>query len=203
MELIPLYWRVLIALGMSQTYHFAQVLPLVWLTTLCAVSPTGQLVLGAPYQLAPALMTKSGWLMVQLITRDAWKYAETTNGSQYVMMALTQQLPIVCVMTGYCFLEVSRTLSQNFSSAYGYAPYYIPHSDGSAVSGSSYGRGTGSVYTVCPDISSPSITFVPLGNCTTRASDQLCSHERDVGIRCNPGVCKLCILSSSLVYTAD
>ena len=69
--------------------------------------------------------------------------------------------------------------------------------DAEAVPGAVYGQGTGPLLMACPlrpgnfTTSFDFVNIVPLGNCTTMAPDAMCSHERDVGVQCSPGQCKL------------
>lgn len=58
------------------------------------------------------------------------------------------------------------------------------------VYGSAYGVGTGEQLVVC-DMGSY-IDIVPIKNCTSNPNlESLCSHARDIGVRCSPGQCKL------------
>ena len=53
-----------------------------------------------------------------------------------------------------------------------------------------YGPGTGPQLVVCTE--SPFLDLIPVEECTTNPElEVLCSHERDAGVRCQPGLCKL------------
>ena len=69
--------------------------------------------------------------------------------------------------------------------------------DATAVYNGVYGQGSGPLLTACSPgnfSSFFSLNFVPPENCTTMPPDPTCSHERDVGVRCSPGQCKLIFL---------
>ena len=55
---------------------------------------------------------------------------------------------------------------------------------------SGYGPGSGPQLAVCPG--SSFLNLIPVEECTTNPDlKDLCSHERDAGVRCQPGQCKL------------
>lgn len=61
--------------------------------------------------------------------------------------------------------------------------------NGIPVYGSTYGPGSGPQLAVCP--TSFNFFIIPVNSCSTNPDLQrLCSHERDAGVRCEPGVCK-------------
>ena len=63
-----------------------------------------------------------------------------------------------------------------------------------AVYGSAYSAGTGPQLGICIIDTgySSDIQFIPIENCTSNPDLQrLCSHDRDAGVRCQPGLCKL------------
>ena len=62
-----------------------------------------------------------------------------------------------------------------------------------AIHGSVYGQGTGLQLTFCTIDTGgyTSTQIIPIENCTSNPGLQgLCSHDRDLGVRCQPGLCK-------------
>ena len=72
--------------------------------------------------------------------------------------------------------------------------YFLTFADNAtAINGSAYGQGTGPQLAFCTiDTGYPSYTeIIPIENCTSNPSLQgLCSHNRDLAVRCEPGLCK-------------
>ena len=62
--------------------------------------------------------------------------------------------------------------------------------DVTPVYGSGYGPGTGAQLAVCMQTSFLELVLVE--ECSSNPDAQrLCSHDRDAGVRCQPGLCKL------------
>ena len=65
---------------------------------------------------------------------------------------------------------------------------------GNTTNGSAYGPGTGEQLVLCKDSGSYYMYETFIEECIALANPdarRLCTHDRDVGVRCQPGPCKL------------